>query len=309
MSKNNKEEILKRMFSSQKSFSELFFNHENLTQEERENLSIHFAASLNKEVSSLLDGVNYRQHRLKDVPPNISKIMHESVDVFRYLIAIMNIWGIDAEDFIDAFDIRDKFLNARHESESLVWDHQPVLIVDIDDVLTPFRRNCTTWVKKYHDENVDEASKAYYHISEELFHKFIDARQMKDLDVNEDIVNAINHLYDQGYWIQLLTARPGDNLTCKYDTYSWLEKAGIKYHRLSFSPEKYLWVSCSDYYKKGQVICAIDDSPKHAAEYAKHDLLCLAPRTGHNTELESVKGVKMYDTGVELIDLIEKATN
>lgn len=299
---------LKWMLEQQRKFSENFHSHDDLTESDRERLTLQFAASLQKEVGDILDGVNYRHHRPTDKSPDISKIMHESVDAFRYLLAILNVWNISPEDFVDAFEVREQHLTTRYEKEQTLWEGQPVIIVDVDDVLTPFKRECSSWVRKNTEFDPDNNSAVYYSVTEEMYMEFIDARQLKHMGTNSETVEFINRLYDEGYWIHLLTARPKDHLVCKYDTYAWLSNSGIKYHRISFSPEKYLWLARTDYFRDGKVVCAIDDSPKHATEYAKHGIPTLAPYTTANQDIHDMHGVHMYETGGDLYVSVKRLT-
>ena len=297
---------LKWMLERQKDFSENFYDYDALTNSERERLTLQFAASLQKEVGDILEGVNYRHHRPTDKPPEIGKVIHESIDAFRYLLAILNVWGVSAEDFVDAFEVRDLHLKTRHEKEQTLWEGQPVVIVDIDDVLAPFKDECSSWVRANTDFDPDDNSTQYYSITEEMYMEFMDARQLKTMGTNSEVVDCINRLYDEGYWIHLLTARPKDHLICRYDTYAWLTNSNIKCHRVSFSPEKYLWLVRTDYFRQGRVVCAIDDSPKHATEYAKHGVPTLSPRTTANGELEGMENVTMFDRGSEMYQTVKE---
>ena len=96
------------------------------------------------------------------------------------------------------------------------------------------------------------------------------------------MISVINFLEDEGYYIQLLTSRPDLNLKCKYQTYKWLDNAGIIYNNLAFASEKYIWVSKQKYYVSGNVKFAIDDSPKHALEYATHGVKVFMPNLSYN---------------------------
>ncbi|MBT7914484.1 hypothetical protein HN588_11295 [Candidatus Bathyarchaeota archaeon] len=278
---------LQRMFTAQAEFNDNFFDNTELTQAERERLTMVFAASLQKEVGNLLDGVNFRQHRLIDKQPVLSTILHEGVDAWRYILAIMNLWDITPEAFDEAFDDRDLFLRMRHEKESMAWDGRPVLIVDLDDVVTPFRHDCTEWVKQRHPDVIDETSTAYYSIPAHLYSKYIEDRMLKVQGVIPEYIKAVNEIREMGVWIHLLTARPKENLTVKYDTYAWLASSGLQFDRVSFSPEKYLWVAGTDYYKQSAVVAAVDDSPKHAMEYATHGLKCIVPGTPYNEDIST----------------------
>lgn len=295
---------LRKMFEAQADVSNLFYDLDNLSPWEREYITTIFVASLQKEAGSLLDGINYRHHRLISREPN--KILHEGIDVWWYLIGIMNLWGITPEQFVEAFEDRDLFLRVRHEKESVSWKGEPVLIVDMDDVLTNFREECTDWVREIKSGVVDENSNMYYNIPHQLYEDFVNLRKMRTLSPNQPYVDAINELYDQGVWIHILTARPKSNLILKYDTYAWLCRVGVKFNRVSFNPEKYLWLIQTDYFKRGRVVAAVDDSPKHAMEYAQHGILCLMPTKSYNCDVQQSEYIFRCDDVSDFLKVIKE---
>ena len=69
----------------------------------------------------------------------------------------------------------------------------------------------------------------------------------------------------------------------------------IPYDSIAFSPEKFLWLSGQDFYAKGDVVCALDDSTKHAAEYAKHGVATIAPAKPYNRDVIKVGGISRID--------------
>jgi phosphoglycolate phosphatase-like HAD superfamily hydrolase len=262
----------------------------------------------------MISGINFKDHKGSRIEIDVDKILYESVDAFRYIIAIMNLWGITYDQFVDAFDDKDLYLRTRHRLERNEWDGRPVLIVDMDDVIVEFRDGFISWLRERHDIHVDPDCKEYYTTTavkakglnpEKVFFDFISERQLRELHPVGDMIQILNQLHDQGYWIQLLTARPEENLLCCYDTYLWLEQSGLKYDRLDFSGEKYRWLAQSEYYDTGAIVCAIDDSPKHSAEYAKHGISVLSPEMPYNVELSYVENVFIYDSDKEVIKLIE----
>ena len=301
-------------FNRQNKFSDLFFKPGDMTNEEREEMTKSFALALHAEVSELISAVNFKDHRQLKNNADPSKILYESVDVFRYLLAILNLWNIDPRDLSDAFEDKDMFLHMRYHIESQVWDGQPVLVFDIDDVIAHFRSNFIDWLESEKGVIVDKASTEYYTTTEvkdsglnpeDVFDEFLSERKLRNLTLDRGVVDVINYFYDTGCWIQLLTARPGDVLQCKYDTYRWLSRSGLKFHRVDFSAEKYRWLTKSEYFDSGQIVCAIDDSAKHSAEYAKHGISTLSPVTSYNRELEDVDGVMMYYGSSQLRVLID----
>ena len=303
-----------QMFKKQKEFNDLFFNNENLDDSEKEEITKSLTLALHSEVSELISAINFKDHRQVKVLVDKEKILYESVDVFRYLISILNLWDISPEKFSFAFDDKDLFLHMRHRMEKEKWNGQPVLIFDLDDVISEFREGFTTWLHLERGVNINHSSKEYYTTSEvieaglnpeSVFDEFIFNRGLKDLDANNEIIDVINRLYDEGYWIQILTARPEDVLLCRYDTFRWLESSTLKFHRLDFSAEKYRWLTRTDYFQDSKVVCAIDDSAKHSAEYAKHGILTLSPIKPYNEELNGIENVFMYSSAKELYKKIK----
>ena len=309
---------LDKLFEIQKQFSELFRPKEELSVQERERLTQEFALALHSEVSAIIREINFKSHEQKRKQIVENSILFEAVDVFRYLLAILNLWGFTAEDFSQAFDDKENYLQIKYVKNAQKWEGQPVILVDADDVIVEFRKGYSEYLNAMEGIDVDVNSKEYYFTNgipkdlynpEQLFQDFIDQRRLRDLESITPTIQAINDLYDQGYWIQILTARPDWNKTCQYDTYTWLENSGLKFHKIDFSPEKMIWAANSEYYDQGSIVCAIDDSAKHAMEYAKHGIKVAAPIQPYNGELSGVDNVVMYQNGEELRDAVKQFSN
>ncbi len=297
----------------QEQFSDLFFRSDAMSDDEKEEMTRSFALALHSEVSSLIGEISFKDHVRSGRVANAKKILYESVDVFRYILAILNLWGHSTEDFLNAFANRDAFLHMRFELDKRKWDGQPVIIVDLDEVVCGFRDGFTEWLVEEKQVDVDVNSTEYYHVRpikdvglspEGLFQEFIDSGHLRDLEVIHGIVGVLNQLKMMGFWIHLLTARPDKNLQCLYDTYYWLNLSGLKFDRISFSAEKMIWLTKSEYFDSGSVVCAIDDSVKHSMEYAKHGVTVIAPTMSYNTEMHDVDNITMYDTPQELLSFI-----
>ena len=305
---------LNEMFKRQESFNDLFFDKKNLSDSEKEEITKSLTLALHSEVSELIGAINFKDHRQVRSAIDREKILYESVDVFRYLISILNLWDIRPEKFSDAFDDKDLFLHMRHCMENEPWQGQPALIFDVDDVIAEFRQGFTSWLESEKGVVIDKFSTEYYTTSEVIdaglnpeavFDEFIAERGLQNLEAVPEMIDTVNKLYDGGYWIHLLTARPDNVLSCRYDTFRWLLKSGLKFHRLSFSAEKYRWLTRTRYFDEGKVVCAIDDSAKHSAEYAKHSIKTLSPEKPYNQELLNLENVWMYNSASELYNKIK----
>lgn len=312
-------ESLAGALDRQREYSELFFDPSCLAGKEKEEITKTFALSLHNEVSEIASAVNFKDHRRVQVPVDHNKLLYKSVDAFRYVLALLNLWEIDSQTFIDACEDKDLYLHRRHfESENKRGD-KPVIIFDADDVIAEFRSSFFKYLDSKWGIKADPNDKQYYSAaelqkngidSETAFDSFIADGGFRDLEVNKTVFGAMKMCREAGYWVQILTARPSGNLKCFYDTHRWLHNEEIPYDSIAFSTEKYLWLTGQDFYAKKQFVCAVDDSSKHASEFAKHGVRVIVPSKSYNEDTAGVDGVSRVDfdsmTSEQLFNLITR---
>ena len=279
---------LKKMMATQKAFSDTFFDASSLTEAEKIDRHKTFCLSMHSEISQLANTVHYQDHRPTISPTHRANILFETMDVYRYCLSILNLWGFSAEDATKAFAARDAHLNSRAEKSLARWDGKPIVVVDVDDVLANFRERFYRWVNQAYDADLTELSPEYFFTriiagksGDQLLAEFVEAGEVSKLDVCENLQSALHHLRASGYWIHILTARPADELKCLYETYAWLLK-NVEFDSLALFPEKYIHLAATEPFKQGKVICAIDDSPKHAGELAHHGIHTFVPMRSYN---------------------------
>jgi hypothetical protein len=107
--------------------------------------------------------------------------------------------------------------------------------------------------------------------------------------------------------VHLVTARPADNLVCKYDTYQWLAAVGVRYNGIDFTGEKLAFISKSEYCTRGMIACAIDDGPSHVNSYVAHGFRTLMPTKPYNARVEQHANLTRYSTVDELREHINVA--
>ena len=290
------------MLDMQRQFSDMLFDAEKMTEAERIEKHKAFCLSLHDEVSQMSDAVHYKEHRDTVTVTNKQKILYENIDIVRYCLATLNLWNFSEKEFLDAFNARDASLWDAKDKTIEKWSGQPTVIVDVDDVIARFREAFFDWLNINFKLSLSVESTEYYYsgmagdlTGEEAFMKFIDEGMIQDIPVNYNILSDLEKLRSEGYWIQLLTARPSDIVKCKYDTYAWLRANNVPYDSIDFSYEKYRWLSDKSFFKEDKVICAIDDSPKHAAEYATHGLTTLVPMRSYNKQVWNDTNILKFD--------------
>lgn len=306
------------LFAMQKTYNQKIFS-DDMDINDIERHTQHLALCAHAEISSLISATKYRKHHTHKagLNPDEHRIVYESVDVIRYIMAILNLWNIDSDRFENAFYRKDIYLNTRKRIDDNPWDGRPVVIVDVDDVIVDFRAGFSKWLNKAYSVAADVHSSSYYFIDdltdndlnpERVFLDFVDKGGFFELDPISGAIKFLNDLRDRGYWIHMLTARPSGNLSCFYDTYEWLDRHDIPFDDLSFSAEKFRWCAQSVYYDTDSIVWTLDDSPKHATEYASHGLRCLVPEKPYNMKIWEADKIYSYSDFNSALDRIAKTS-
>lgn len=286
-----------------------------VTDENRADEMRKLCLALHAEVTDLSRCINIRPHG-EDTSVNRDRILYDAVDVLRYTVAILNNWGFNADDLVRAHDEKDAYLNFSHSLGQNTYDGRPVVICDMDDVLTEFREGYYRWIGFTYGIAADPSSSQYYMVDElrevgvnpeTAFRRFISDGGMYRLDDVPGATKMIHDLVAAGFWVHIVTARPDEDPACKYSTYMWLQENGIECHKLSFTPEKYRWLVQSGY--GDRVVCAIDDSSKHVAEYVKHGVRVLCPRKSYNRDLGTHDLLRWYDDPREIASAVAEITH
>jgi phosphoglycolate phosphatase-like HAD superfamily hydrolase len=301
------------MLALQKQYNDQITNHLG-SDAEKEKITQELVLCAHAELSSLVNATNYKKHYGGLEKVDKDKILYESVDVIRYAMAIMNTWDITSKEFELAFEVKDEYLKLKSIIDNNPWEGQPVAIIDIDDVLADFRLSFAGWLNKNYDVHPDVESEEYYFISslaetglnpESVFENFIGQSGFKWLTPVKGVHNFLAHLKQKGFWIHLLTARPEEDLRCMYDTYFWLKNWNIHFDDISFSSEKFRWCAKSKYYDSSSIKFAIDDSPKHATEYANHGIMCYVPEKSYNKTVWELDNIVSYSSFNKLAEIID----
>jgi hypothetical protein len=291
--KTNTTQSIESLLALQNTFSSLFYDKDKMSFKEKEEMLKTLTLAMHYEVSEIVSSCNFKVFDKTNYVVDKDKIVYNSIDVFRYLLAIMNLYDIKADDFLSSFNERDIHLKLENNIV-LPKDNQKVIVVDIDDVICDFRRYFNSWLREKYNIDIDPNSTSYYsskevkdhgYSPEGVFETFISENQLLNIPVISNMVKVLELAKKDNVYIQLLTSRPDSNLKCKYQTYSWLYNNNIPFDNIGFAAEKYIWVAKKDFYLKGNLAVAIDDSPKHAMEYATHDIHVIVPKTHYNKDI------------------------
>jgi uncharacterized HAD superfamily protein len=246
--------------------------------------------ALIKEATEVLDCINWKDHKLEQTDINESNLVEELIDVFKYYLAIVILWGIDQDRFLHEFERKSVVVAQKFEQEKLlkITKHDKICAIDIDGILYPWPES---FVKFYtlrypHLLNVafTEVSKMpiFYQLKEEYRLSGVKARE----EVLPGAADFTKYLKDQGYTIILLTARPYERYQRVYaDTLEWLHTHQIAFDAIIWNEnkEKYLY----DHFP--HVSFVVDDEAKNITQLANYGFKIVAKRTPYNRELESLQ--------------------
>lgn len=286
--------MLQEFFKKQNDFSKKFYDSLTLSEKEKEELLKTLSLAMHNEISGIISSTNFKVFDKTNYSVDKNKLLYNSVDVFRYMIAVLNLYNISEHEFTTAFNERDVHLDIINKIKS-PSSKQKVVVVDIDDVLCTFRCHFNNYLYEKYNIFIDPENTSYYSSKEVknaglspegVFETFIEEDGFLDIPVIPEMIELVQDMKNQGVYVQLLTSRPDHNLKCKYQTFVWLENNNIPFDNIGFASEKYIWLSKKDFYINNNLLSAIDDSPKHAMEYATHGIKVLVPRMPYNKNLE-----------------------
>ena len=108
--------IMKKLFNLQKKYNSKIYEDINFNDPETlQKITQSLALCAHSELSELVSATSYKNHHVSPtLVLNESKILYESVDVIRYIMAILNLWEIDTDEFERAFIKKDIYLNERN---------------------------------------------------------------------------------------------------------------------------------------------------------------------------------------------------
>ena len=103
---------LKKVLKEQDNFSNNFYDKNKLNNKEKEELLKTLCLGLQQEVSQIISSTDFKVFDKTETNVDINKILYSSIDAFRYLFAMINLYNISAEEITSAYNEKDIYLKA-----------------------------------------------------------------------------------------------------------------------------------------------------------------------------------------------------
>ena len=68
------------------------------------------------EISEVLNETNYKKHKVRH-SVNVDNVKEEIIDIFKYLINLSLVWGIDVKEFVELFNNKSDIVEKRFEED------------------------------------------------------------------------------------------------------------------------------------------------------------------------------------------------
>src|SRR5690606_35890670 len=243
-----------RIWENQAEFNRKLVDFEAIrdNKEEFQKWNNFYTLALHREVSEVLDTVNWKIHRRENKPEIKSNTLEELVDCFKYWMCLCQLHGFTPEDIEEEYYRKSNVVVQRHKQEimdTIKAGKDRVVGVDIDGVLADYPRSFVDFINKELGTNYTMDMVDSYNIYEclgiptevgvKLKDKYRQTGQKRFIPVCEGARELLVWLREQGYKIMLLTARPYQQYKRIFaDTIEWLENNNLPYDSIIFDEKK-----------------------------------------------------------------------
>ena len=94
---------LRNYLELQEKFSNLFYDKNNMSSKQKEEMLKTLSLSLHNEITQIVSSTNYKFYGKDEFTVDKGKVLYKSVDAFRYLLAILNLYDINVSHVISIF--------------------------------------------------------------------------------------------------------------------------------------------------------------------------------------------------------------
>ena len=304
---------LKSIWENQAEFNKklLDFNKIKGNKEEFQKWNNFYTLALQREVSEVLDTVDWKIHRKENKPIIKSNTLEELVDCLKYWISLCQLHGFTVEEIEEEYYRKSSVVEQRLKQEILETikkGDDKVVGVDIDGVLADYPRSFVDFINKELGTNYTMDMVDSYDIYEclgistelgvKLKDRYRQTGQKRFIPVCEGAKEMLTWLREQGYKIMLLTARPYQEYKRVFaDTLEWLDKNELPYDSIIFDEKKEERLIKE--FGKDRIEFFIDDVVSNANNISRLGVPCYLVTRPYN------KGAKLAD-GVTRIDKLEE---
>lgn len=312
--------FFERFFSEQTEFlNQVLENLPDLSNAEKIKWTKEYVLHANSELIELLDEVKWKTWLATGTvePPDLDSLGEEVIDVWKFLLNICIVWGIDPEKFVELWERksevnRQRFLQHRELKQLLFFNAKgirkaKIAAVDLDGVLAQYPEHWLEYLNK--STSIDVALKDFSlvygttSISRSLYSSLKDRyrRSGQELRVTPmpGAKEFLETLRNRGYTIVILSARPTSRYKRLYgDSIYWLRMHALAYNHI-------VW----DQMKEERIIkelpiveFVVEDDPQNAERLAAAEIKVFLLSRPYNESWQVCRNVTRVASLAEILE-------
>lgn len=264
----------------------LWYKVNQLSDDDRGRLVKDLLLGLHEEASELqraADKTKYHLLTTERLILNRDKVVEEAVDVVKYVVAVLQAFGVGACEFCERFDWKTTLVEERWRAEQVEMGRETlVFVTDLDGCLANFHGHPESrWFLQQVPEGDLKAALEVAERKKELYRGDFFRQLLPFAGASE----ALSQIRAMGVRVVVLTARPaGDFPMLHTATTAWLREYAMAHDLLLFSTDK--WGTLERRIAPARVVAAVDDMPREVWELARHGVPTIVYDRPHNQGLE-----------------------
>lgn len=247
----DKERWLRQLRFNQRFFiDKLGKDMSELTLEEKQIWTQKYLLHIVKEITEVLDEINFKMHRKEEKPVILSNILEELIDNLKFILGLFQLWGFTYEEVMQGFDDKSTVVEQRYQQEhelNLIDSAKPIACIDLDGIIFDYPKCFIDWAYNagYIDMRYNSTHEMKHAIGlikwEEIKDSYRQSGIKSKLPVKHGVINFLEKLRKNGYQIIGLTARPYKQYSRIYhDTLKNLKLFNIKLDAIFWDDNKCL---------------------------------------------------------------------
>ena len=230
-----------------------------------------YIVHLIREILEVLDELSWKMHRASSKQElDLSNILEELIDTQKFLYGIAQLWGFSHEEYEIEFLRKSSVVEQRfaQEQQLSVLQHQPVVLIDIDGVLTDYPSCFYKWLDEEHLQGKLPMTALQYYRALPLKDREALKRLYRQSGVKQRLplmpgARELLQLLRQRtqFKLVLLTNRPyAEHYRIYPDTLAWLQANSLPFDAIFWARDKGL--EAVQHFSN--IHWALDDSPENA---------------------------------------------
>jgi len=272
--------MIEKMWEAQEEQQKLWVeDYDSLSDKEQLELLQEYILSIMTNSSRVLDEVNWKSNILSRKQINTDNITEHCVDILKYVINTLLIFGVSPVDFTKKFDEKTDAVQKKWDWErkrDRLSDTDSIITIDIDGVIANFSESFTSFIEnKTGKPLVTDRKYFHYYMNvegltateeERLMDEFIRDGGFCRPKIYPGAKDSIDVLKSVGFHIVFLTARPYNKYRRIFrDTTWWMEKHKVNYDAILWDKDK---ADAIKALHPAFVLFHVEDRDKHAVEVA-----------------------------------------